>query len=109
LTLKISLRNPTLLLGTLHCNPWDVIRNISAICDAILAMCVISCIVFSLQVATQIVASLMALEVLDDSADIRMYINSGGASHNLLNLEYNLSLLTGNGCKKFAQVRTLCC
>jgi Clp protease len=32
----------------------------------------------SFQVATNIVASLLALEMADDSADIRMYINSGG-------------------------------
>lgn len=34
------------------------------------------------QAATNIVASLLALEVADDSADIRMYINSGGTSWN---------------------------
>eukprot|EP00884_Botryococcus_braunii_P014424 jgi/Botrbrau1/22983/Bobra.0030s0049.1 len=32
------------------------------------------------EVATNIVASLLALEMADDSADIRMYINSGGGS-----------------------------
>ena len=31
-----------------------------------------------LQVATQIVASLLALETLDDEEDIKMYINSPG-------------------------------
>ena len=31
-----------------------------------------------LQMATQIVASLLALETLDDEADIKMYINSPG-------------------------------
>ena len=36
------------------------------------------CTCLPLQIATQVVGSLMALEAWDDKADIRVYINSSG-------------------------------
>ena len=36
-----------------------------------------------MQIATQIVGSLLALEADDDKADIRLYINSSGAQQKL--------------------------
>ncbi len=50
-----------------------------------------------MQLATQIVASLMALETLSPNEDIKMYINSSGASYFMLMLtlvQSNMMLIT---------------
>jgi ATP-dependent protease ClpP protease subunit len=53
------------------------LHQLSSLSDPVTQPCL------ALQMATQIVGSLLALEALDENADIRIYINSTGASQGL--------------------------